>query len=203
MSSVIEDFFTFPSEILLERCTKEELLQIAERFDVEVTSNDKKLKETLMKTVKDALSERGILEVRAQTIHSEESLTSPFYTADQNVKFSEMSLQEKQLCVDAEKLRAERDVCALKGKELENDFEIKKLELQHNLELQQTLELRKLELQSEREERDFQLRKLELELNAQTVGTPLHVSSVEPRLIAPVFDVYKNIRLVPPFWRRK
>jgi len=69
-----------------------------------------------------------------------------------------MSLQEKQLCVDAEKLRAERDVCALKGKELENDFEIKKLELQHNLELQQTLELRKLELQSEREERDFQLR---------------------------------------------
>ncbi len=58
MSSVIEDFFTFPSEILLERCTKEELLQIAERFGVEVTSNDKKLKETLMKTVKDALSER-------------------------------------------------------------------------------------------------------------------------------------------------
>ncbi len=93
---------------------------------MEVTSNDKKLKETLMKTVKDALSERGVLEVRAQTIHSE-SLTSPFYTADQNVKFSEMSLQEKQLCVDAEKLCAERDVCALKGKELENDFEIKKI----------------------------------------------------------------------------
>ncbi len=34
---------------------------VAERFGVEVTSNDKKLKETLMKTVKDALSERGVL----------------------------------------------------------------------------------------------------------------------------------------------
>lgn len=33
-SSVVEDFFAFPSEILLERCTKEELLQIAEQFDV-------------------------------------------------------------------------------------------------------------------------------------------------------------------------
>ncbi len=54
-----------------------------------------------------------------------------------------MSLQEKQLCVDAEKLCAERDVCALKEKELENDFEIKKL--------QQQLELRKIELQFEKE----------------------------------------------------
>ncbi len=48
-----------------------------------------------------------------------------------------MSLQEKHLCVDAEKL------CALKEKELENDFEIKKL--------QQQLELRKIELQFEKE----------------------------------------------------
>ncbi len=54
--SVVEDFFAFPLEILLERCTKEELLQIAEQFDVEVKSSDKKLKETLMKVVKSALS---------------------------------------------------------------------------------------------------------------------------------------------------
>ncbi len=58
MSSIVEDFFTFPSEILLERCTKEELLQIAERFSVEITRN-KKLKETLMHTVRSALVERG------------------------------------------------------------------------------------------------------------------------------------------------
>lgn len=52
------------------------------------------------------------------------------------------------MCVDAEKLCAERDVCALKEKELENDFEIKKL--------QQQLELHKIELQfeKEREERE-------------------------------------------------
>ncbi|KAL0202421.1 hypothetical protein M9458_000439, partial [Cirrhinus mrigala] len=61
-SSVVEDFFAFPSEILLERCMKEELLQIAEQFDVEVTSSEKKLKEMLIKVVKSALSERGLLE---------------------------------------------------------------------------------------------------------------------------------------------
>ncbi len=79
MSSIVEDFFTFPSEILLERCTKEELLQIAEGFSVEITSNDKKLKETLMHTVRSALVERGVLEVRAEVVNPEESSTSLFF----------------------------------------------------------------------------------------------------------------------------
>ncbi len=98
--------------ILLERCTKEEILQIAEQFDVEVTSSDKKLKEMLMEVVKSALSERGVLEVRAQVINPEESVSFPFSDADKNVNFTEMALQEKQLYVDAEKLCAERDVFA-------------------------------------------------------------------------------------------
>lgn len=69
-----------------------------------------------MKVVKDALYELGVLEVRAQAINPDVSLTSPLYDTDQNAKFSEMSLQEKWLCVDAEKLCAERDACALKEK---------------------------------------------------------------------------------------
>ncbi|XP_073771215.1 uncharacterized protein [Danio rerio] len=190
-SSIIEDFFAFPLEILLERCTKEELLLIAERFDIDVTSNDKKLKETLMKAVKSALCERGVLEVRAPII-PDESVSSPVCSVDLNAKFSEMSLQEKQLCVDAEKFRAERDVCALKEKELENDFEVKKM--------QQQLEMRKmeLELQKEREEREFQLRKLELELKLKSHQAPV-ISAAESN----VFDVHKNIRLVPPFLERE
>lgn len=196
MPSVVEDFFTFPSEILLERYTKKELLQIAERFGVEVTSNDKKLRETLMNTVRSALYERGVLEVRAE-VNPEESLTSPLFDADRNVKFSEMSLQEKQLCVDVEKLRAERDVCALREKELERDVEVKRL--------QQQLEMRKLELQfeKEREERQFQLRKLELEMTVKTVETPLSVPSNELVSAAPGFDVFKHMRMVPPFSERE
>ncbi len=110
-----------------------------------------------------------------------------------------MALQEKQLYVDAEKLCAEHDVFALKEKELENDFEIKKLQQQ------QQLELRKIELQfeKEREEREFQLRKLELELKAKTAEIPIPVSLDESLYVAPVFDVYKNIRLVPPFLEKE
>lgn len=84
----------------MERRTKDELLQITEQFDVDVTSSDKKLKETLMKVVKSSVSERGVLEVRAQIINPEES-SSTLFDVDQNAKFSKMSLQEKQLCLDA------------------------------------------------------------------------------------------------------
>lgn len=186
MSSVIEDFFSFPSDILLERCTKEEMLQIAECFGGEVTSNDKKLRETLLKAVKDTLVERGVLEIRTPPVNPDTPLTSPLYDPECNVKCSEMSLQEKQLCVDSEKFCAERDICALKQKELEKDIEFKKL--------QQLFELRKLELQFKQErEREFQLRKLELEQNAKTVETPIPVSPDESVHVTPVFDVYKNI----------
>ncbi len=201
MSSIVEDFFAYPKEILLERCTKEEILQIAEQFDVEVTSSDKKLKEMLMEVVKSALSERGVLEVRAQVIDPEESVSFPLRSdADQNVKFTEMALQEKQLYVDAEKLCAERDVFALKEKELENDFEIRKLQQQ------QQIELRKIELQfeKEREEREFQLRKLELELKAKTAEIPIPVSLGESVHVLHLCLMFiKTLDLCRRFWRRK
>lgn len=47
------------------------LLQIAERFDIEVTSNKKKLNEALMKAVKSALGEHSLLEVRTPIINPE------------------------------------------------------------------------------------------------------------------------------------
>ncbi len=45
MSLVLEDFYSCPSESLLERCTKEQLIQIAEHFSIDLTTQDKKLKD--------------------------------------------------------------------------------------------------------------------------------------------------------------
>ncbi|RXN17438.1 membrane-spanning 4-domains subfamily A member 4A-like protein [Labeo rohita] len=62
MSSVLEDFFACPSEALLESCTKEQLVQIAERFSVDLTSQEKRLKETIVTTLKRSLVDRGVIE---------------------------------------------------------------------------------------------------------------------------------------------
>ena len=68
MSSVVEDFFACPSEALLESCTKEQLVQIAERFSVDLTSQEKRLKETIVTTLKRSLVDRGVIEVSTELI---------------------------------------------------------------------------------------------------------------------------------------
>ncbi len=194
MSSVIEDFFVCPSEALLESCTKEQLVQIAERFSVDLTSQEKRLKETIVTTLKRSLVDRGVIEVSTELITPSESFVStPVEVySESETKFPELSLQEKQLCLDAAKIRAERDDRAMKERAVEREFEERKLD--HQLGMRRM----ELEFEKEREERAFQIKKLELELAAKTAEvsqvTVQHANAVEP-----VFDVHRNMRLVPPF----
>ncbi len=76
MSSVIEDFLVCQSEALLESCTKEQLVQIAERFSVDLTSQEKRLKETIVTTLKRSLVDRGVIEVSTELITPSESFVS-------------------------------------------------------------------------------------------------------------------------------
>ncbi len=199
MSSVIEDFFVCPSEALLESCTKEQLVQIAERFSVDLTSQEKRLKETIVTTLKRSLVDRGVIEVSTELITPSESFVSTpaEVYSESETKFPELSLQEKQLCLDAAKIRAERDDRAMKERAEERQFEERKLD--HQLGMRRM----ELEFEKEREERAFQIKKLELELAAKTAEVsqanvpPVpqqHANAVEP-----VFDVHRNMRLVPPF----
>jgi len=48
----VEDFVASPSEELLDNCTKEQLIKIAEHYAIEIDSNDKKLKENLKAVLK-------------------------------------------------------------------------------------------------------------------------------------------------------
>ncbi|XP_028823409.1 uncharacterized protein LOC114780060 isoform X2 [Denticeps clupeoides] len=110
-----------------------------------------------------------------------------------------MSLQEKQMQLEAAKLRADREARGLREKELAHQLQLKQLELEeHDRERQ--LHLKQMELEErdrerqferERQERDLELKRLELELASKSV------LSVESQ--TPVFDVSRHIRLVPPF----
>lgn len=112
MSLVLEDFFSCPSESLLERCTKEQLIQIAEHFSIDLTTQDKKLKDTLVTTLKRSLVDRGVLEVRTESV-----VFSPCdIDVESELKFQDMSLQEKQLYLDAAKLCAEHENRAIREK---------------------------------------------------------------------------------------
>lgn len=193
MSSVLEDFFACPSEALLESCTKEQLVQIAERFSVDLTSQEKRLKETLVTTLKRSLVDRGVIEIISESV-----VTTPAEVySESETKFAELSLQEKQSCLDAAKIRAERDDRAMKERAVERDFEGRKLE--HQLAKRRM----EFELERERDERAFQIKKLELELAVKTAEvSQANLPPVSPQRAntgEPVFDVHRNMRLVPPF----
>lgn len=53
--------------------------------------------------------------------------------------------------------------------------------------------------EKELKEKEFQLRKFELELKVKSHQVPVQKSAIE----SPVFDVHKNIRLVPLFLERE
>ena len=51
----LEAFIASPSEDLLLLCTKDQLLKIADHYEIKVESNDKKLKETLVAVIREGL----------------------------------------------------------------------------------------------------------------------------------------------------
>ncbi|KAL2085082.1 hypothetical protein ACEWY4_018402 [Coilia grayii] len=162
--SVVDEFVKNPSVDILSRCTKEKLNQIAEHFSVNITSDDKKLRDTLLKAVVSGLIEKQILPA-----HAEAPVVSPvpFTPAASRTPFKEYAPEERKLLLEAARSRVERE----SRKELEKEVEIKKLELQLELDLrkldyeaQEKERGRVHQLQREREERDFALKKLQIEM---------------------------------------
>ncbi len=57
--ATVEEFMRTPSEELLERCLREQLVKIAEHFKLDV--RDKRLKESMRHIMKENLVEAGVL----------------------------------------------------------------------------------------------------------------------------------------------
>ncbi len=60
MSNLVEDFISFPSEALLDSCTKDQLFKIADHYGIEI--GDRRVKDsTVRETLKTKLIEQSIL----------------------------------------------------------------------------------------------------------------------------------------------
>lgn len=177
MASNVEEFLKDPSEKALEKCTKEQLLLVAAHYNIELTSSDKKLKESIIKSLKGTLEEKGVLVAKSQ---------DPGFV-DSEVKLKELVLREKELDLEVVKCRLEHDRIALKEKELQGE-----------------LELRKLEGQERERERAFVLKKMELDLagrnpEGQPPVLPFVAPSESSQRVEQCFDIGKHIKMVPPF----
>uniref|UniRef100_A0A8D0AC21 CCHC-type domain-containing protein n=1 Tax=Sander lucioperca TaxID=283035 RepID=A0A8D0AC21_SANLU len=72
MSSILSSFVQAPSEVALELCTKEQLIEIADHYQIEIA--DKKLKETVKARLKQGLREEGVLRGQSLTFEQQREL---------------------------------------------------------------------------------------------------------------------------------
>lgn len=173
MSSLVEEFVVSPSEDLLEKLTKDQLCEIVHHYELIITSQEKKLKETLVIAVKNQLFEKGVF-------------------GDFSTSSEETSEIEKGRAAGEIKIQKE-----IEFRKLEQQFELKQLENEdrervHERERDESaFALRKLEIEitARRDE------SLKLE-ESPTNGEPSE-SLIPSRWRD--FDIAKNIRLVPPY----
>ncbi len=95
MSSVLSSFVQAPSELALELCTKEQLFEIAEHYQIEIV--DKKLKETVKAGLKQGLREVGVFLGQSASSEGASFHSSPSLTFEQQRELLQMQLEIARL----------------------------------------------------------------------------------------------------------
>lgn len=94
MSSILNSFVQSPSELALELCNKEQLLEIAEHYKIAIV--DKKLKDTVKEVLKKKLLDLGVLS--DQPVAGAGFLSSPtMLTFEQQRELLQMQLELERL----------------------------------------------------------------------------------------------------------
>lgn len=93
MTSVVDVFRESPSEELLLSYTKEQLLQIAESYKVEIAPRYKTLKETLRNVLKGRLVELGVLQMPLENVSVVEEVADPS-VSENVIRLRELAFKE-------------------------------------------------------------------------------------------------------------
>ena len=93
MSFNMEEFVAQPSDEMLNTCTKEQLMQIAEHYEIELTSQIKKTKATVYETIKNLLTDREVLAAkREDPVTASVSMTP---RSDGELRLKEMEIDKE------------------------------------------------------------------------------------------------------------
>ena len=93
MSFNMEEFVAQPSEEILKTCTKEQLLQIAEHYEIELTSQIKKAKATVYEAVKDFLIDREVMAAKREDPVTASVFMTP--RSDSELRLKEMEIDKE------------------------------------------------------------------------------------------------------------
>lgn len=123
--ATIEEFISDPSDELLERFTKDQLLKLAVHYEIELTSSEKRFKASVKDTLRAVLVDDGVLvtEVGEPRLSS---VSPQLSDAAIELRLKELAFREKQL-LDKQKDRELQERQLL----MEHERGLKELELKH------------------------------------------------------------------------
>ena len=215
MSFKLSDFIAAPSQELLDKAKKSDLLDIADHYG--------------LSNIKTSMLKHEIKNILIQFFVDEEifdsSATSKILVTQTDLQLREIEIKNQ---ITLEKLRLDQEERVRREKEEREDrirletieredrmhrekLELEKLRLEmeerekekqremerEKLERAEKLEIEKERLEIEKEKLQFELKMKELELQGRSKSKSL------PLATSMVFDVTKHIRLVPPFQEKE
>lgn len=105
--ATIEQFIHAPSEELLEDFTKDQLLKLAAHYEIEITSSERRLKESVKEALWAIPVDGGVLEntVMKQTASSQ-SGSLPLPATEIKFRIRELASREKQMYLEHERFKS-------------------------------------------------------------------------------------------------
>ena len=179
MAAVVEAFIQSPSETLLDSCTKDQLLKIADHFGIEIAAT--RLKDTIKRILKATLMEEGVL-----ASDEGKGLPSTMVSPGGSLTFD----QQKELLLiqmEHEKTKMDNEL-ALEKTKMENELALEKTKMDKELALEA------MKQRTEQAKLDIEQFKLDLVREGKMAGTDITRSAGSSRV-----DCTKNLRLLPKF----
>lgn len=108
MASGLKNFYDCPSEEIFDSLSKEQLLQLAETYKVDISAADKRLKETIKMSLRGSLIEKGILSELKGEVENPSAVTGAAITTPNSLTFEQqrellrLQLETKKLDIDLE-----------------------------------------------------------------------------------------------------
>ena len=205
MSFKLSDFIAAPSQELLDKAKKSDLLDIADHYglsNIKTSMLKHEIKNILIQFFVDEeifdssatsqiLVTQTDLQLRELEIKRQIEMEKLKFEYEERIRLETLERDER---IRAEKAEREERI-RLETLEREERLEKEKLEREERLEI----EKEKLRFENEEKERErlFQLRIKEIEFNEKSKSKSLSSDTSK------IFDVTKHIRLVPPFQEKE
>lgn len=93
----VEEFIKTPSDDLLDDFSKDQLLEVADHYEITLSAQDKRLKDTIKTVIKTELNEREILKSQSKPVAATSKTSELTFEQQKELLLIEAATKEKNI----------------------------------------------------------------------------------------------------------